>query len=205
MTTLANSSKKRKVDSSIIRVGDTIKIIIPEYVDRVGYPLTKRIIVESMTREQKNKLYKSIAEIFDLKHYSGDPSLLFSDPKDDDRVLYAIADKILEKRGWGGRDRSIYTTFDGSLTDVVYTVCKKRVVKTGTYVAGGGSRDYWTGEYECDPSYLKNEKTHILYGVDGYITKDRYLTFFTDDRGLRYFEKRCVQKVIYNENTGEYE
>lgn len=198
------SKKKKKPAPSIIREGDDIKIIIPEYVERVGYPLTKKIIVESMTREQKDRLYKSISEIFGLDHYSGDPSLIFFDPKEDgERVLYAIADKILKERGWGGRERKIYTKIDESYKDQVYTVCKKKVVKTGTYNHGSSWHDYWTGEYDYEPAYLSNEATHILYGIGGYTTQSG--SHFWSDSDMKYFEKRCVKKVIYNENTGEYE
>lgn len=200
---LSVSSKKRTLDSSIIRVGDNIKIIIPEYVERVGYPLTKNIIVESMTAEQKSKLYRSIAEIFGLEHYSGDSSLLFHDIKDDNRLLYAIADSILKEKGWGGRERKIHTTVSDFYKDRVYTVCKKKVVKTGTYNHGSSWYDYWTGEYEYEPAYLSNEKTHVLYGVYGYATQGGQHIWSNDD--LTYFEKRCVQKVIYNSDEGDYE
>jgi hypothetical protein len=202
---LSVSNRKRTLDSSIIRVGDNIKIIVPEVVDRVGYPLTKKIIVESMTREQKNALYKSVAEIFGLEHYSGDPSLVFLDPKDDDRLLYAVADKILAKRGWGGRERKIYIKIVDSYKDQVYTVIKKKVVKTGIYNYSSSTYDYWSGDYDYEPAYLSNEKTHVLYGVHGYTTQIEKLIFWNDNDDLKYFEKRCVQKVIYNSNTGDYE
>lgn len=194
---------KRKLDSSIIRVGDNIKIIIPEMVERVGYPLTKKLIVESMTVEQKSKLYRTIAEIFGLKHYSGDSNLLFYDTKDDDRLLYAIAGRILKEKGWGGRERKIYTAIDESYRGQVYTVYKKKVVKTGKYNHGSSWQDYWTGEYDYDPAYLSNEKTHVLYGIHEYTTQSG--AHIWDDDDLKYFEKRCVQKVIYNSDKGDYE
>lgn len=208
MTTLIitpqNTKRKKTPDPSVIREGDNIKIIIPEYVERVGYPLTKKIIVESMTREQKDRLYKSISEIFGIEHYSGDPSLIFLDPNEDgERVLYAIADKILKERGWGGRERKIYTKIDESYKDQVYTVYKKKVVKTGTYNHGSSWHDYWTGEYDYEPAYLSNEKTHVLYGIGGYTTQSG--THIWSDTDLIYFEKKCVKKVTYNLNTGEYE
>lgn len=196
-------NKKRKLDSSIIREGDEIKIIIPEYVERVGYPLTKSLIIESMTLEQKNKLHRTIAEIFNLEHYSGDPSLVFYDDKDDNRLLYAIADRILKEKGWGGRDRKIYTKTDESYKDQVYTVCKKKVVKTGKYNHGSNWHDPWTGDYDYEPAYLSDEKTHVLYGVGGYATQ--YGPCIWSDSDLKYFEKRCVQKVTYNSNTNECE
>lgn len=196
----------RKLDPNIIREGDNIRIIIPEYVDRVGYPLTKKIIVELMTKEQKNRLYKSIAEIFGLEHYSNDPSLIFFDTKnkrDDERVLYAIADKILKERGWGGCERKIYTKTDDKCGDQVYTVAKKKIVKTGTYVHGGGGYDYYTGEWDYEPAYLSNEKTHVLYGIGEYTTQSG--EHFWNEDELKYFERRCIQKVIYNSQTGQYE
>lgn len=204
-TTLTNSSKKKRLDSSVIREGDNIKIIIPEYVERVGYPLTKKIIVESMTREQKLALYKSVAEIFGLEHYSGDLSLVFLNPKneDDNRLLYAVADKILEQKRWGGRERKIHTKVDESYKDQVYTVLKKKVVKTGTYNRGSNGYDYWSGHYDYEPPYLSNEKTHVLYGIGGYNIHSALQIWSETD--LVYFERRCIEKVTYNSDKGEYE
>ena len=95
-----------KKDPSVIRVGDQIEIINPEYVDRVGYPLYKKDIVAGITQDQKNRLYKSIHEIFGLEIEDFNNSI-FVKSKDDRKLLYALAEMILLQKRFGGRERSI--------------------------------------------------------------------------------------------------
>jgi hypothetical protein len=199
-----SNKKKRKLDPSIIRIGDDVKIIVPEAFDRVGYPLTKKIIVESMTREQKDKLNKAVVEIFGLS-YMDDNTVMaaFGQEIANESLFYAIADRILNEKRWGGSDRKIYTNpIPDFCIGQVSNVLSKKVVKTGKYVPGWSGCDYW-GEYDSSPAYLENEKTHVLYEmlVLTDFSKGGYINAYEN----MFFEKRCIQKVIYNRYTGEYE
>lgn len=172
-----------KKDPSIIRVGDQIEIINPEYVDRVGYPLCKKDIVAGITQDQKNRLYKAANEIFGLEIEDFNNSIFVKSNKEY-KLLYALAEMILLQKKFGGSERSIHTKIEESYMGQIFTVLERKVVKTGTYVPGGGGYCSYTGEYDYDSAYLENEKTHVLYGVsDGGLGK------------CIYFEKRNVKKI----------
>lgn len=161
---------KRK---NIIRVGDRVKILVPDVVVRVGYPLTKADMMEKQTPEQ----LKAIQDMFRAFGIVMHPDM-FTDYKsisnrEDDRayghVRRIMASLQLRREGWGGRERRIHTHTLPMLRGCLATVDAKRVVKTGDYHPGWSGQDYWTGEYDCEPAYLSNEKTHVLYKlyVDG--------------------------------------
>jgi hypothetical protein len=200
---LTNLSKKRKLDPSVIRVDDYIKIIIPEYVERVGYPLTTKIVLEKFTPEQKQKLYKCLLDTFGIpcKTESGELSLYFDYEKEYNGILNAVARQVMIAERWGGKERRIYNQPVEYVKDQVFRVYKKRVVKTGRYVPGYGGCDYW-GEYDYESAYLEEEKTHVLYGVVPAVGFEPII--WTNDN-IMYFEQRCVKKVHYNLDTGEYE
>lgn len=202
-TTLTISKRKRKPDPSIIRVDDYIKIIIPEYVERVGYPLTTKIVLEKFTPEQKQKLYNCLHQTFGIPCSPTDTeSLMYFDYEKECRgILSAIARRVMIAEQWGGKERCIYNQPVEYVKDQVFRVNKKKVVKTGRYVPGYGGCDYW-GEYDYEPAYLEDEKTHVLYGVIPAVGFEPLI--WTDDN-LMYFEQRCVKKVEYNCDTGNYE
>ena len=69
----------------------------------------------------------------------------------------------LRIEGFGGNERKIYTEEVGIHDGVKADVVDIHYVKTGTYVRGfGSSYDEWTGEYDYDPSYLTDQKTHKI-------------------------------------------
>ena len=194
--------RKRKLDPSIIRVDDEVKIIIPEAFDRVGYPLTKKKIIEEMTPDQLRALNTTLINIFGVSLETALYTISNNEPVND-RILDIIAGRILRNRGWGGRERKIYTTpIPDFCIGQVTNVLSKKVVKTGKYVPGWSWYDY-CGEYDSSPAYLEDEQTHVLYEIS-------VLTDFSKGGHINsykqmFFEKRCIQKVTYNRYTGEYE
>ncbi len=202
-TSKINKPRKRTPDPSVIRVGDDVKIIIPEAFDRVGYPLTRRMIIEEMTHDQLRALHNVLNNTFGIGLETSNLFTVSDNTPVVDEIIDIIAGRILCKRGWGGRDRKIYTTLiPNHCIGQVCRVLSKKVVKTGRYVPGWGGYDYW-GEYDSSPAYLENEKTHVLYQFSVLIdsNEDGYINTYK----TMYFEKRCIQKVIYNSNTGKYE
>ncbi len=199
-----NIKRKRKLDPSIIRIGDDVRIIIPECVERVGYPLTKKMIVESMTAEQKGMIEGMITKIFDIPTPQSLFLNNFTPDRKSEKLYYSIASFVLQRKGWGGRERRLHKKLvdEAQFKNKVFQVIDKKVVKTGDHVSGHCYQDYF-GEYDYDPAYLENEKTHVLYGIGGYKTVGGDYPCIQSD--MFYFEKRCVQKVIYNPYTGDYE
>lgn len=169
---------KRK---DIIRVGDRVKILKPEVVVRVGYPLCKTDMMKAQTPEQ----LKAIQDMFKafnvrlfpekLEDYASPPSsrrmeILY------EKIRYAMAGEMLSQNRFGGRERRIHTHTIPHMKGLWATVDARRVVKTGNYEPGWSGCDYW-GEYDCEPAYLSDEKTHVLYklyvdGIGGHWSPD---------------------------------
>lgn len=163
-------------DKNLIRVGDRVKIVNPEVVMRWGYPLSKKIVRDTMiTKEQKDALI-TMMRVFngstptpivqelphDLFDMQDDEVPMNIDYDTYDKILNELAHKILKDKGYGGNERKLYTTMKESLRDKVGCVHERIVVKTGTHVGGGGSYSY-NGDFDYEPPYLDNEKTHVLF------------------------------------------
>src|ERR1035437_6191904 len=62
--------KKRKLDPKIIRIGDKIKIINPEIITRVGYPMSFNDAIEDVEKIYRNEiidfLNKTIYKSFEV-------------------------------------------------------------------------------------------------------------------------------------------
>ena len=153
---------KRK---NIIRVGDNVKIVNPEIVIRWGYPLTKQIVKDTIiTQEQKDSIYTMMTKF----GYVPVPQLFDGSNTEADyiyeKLLDTMAYHLISKHGFGGKDRRLFVENKESLRNKSGQVIERKVVKTGTYHTGGGGYDYW-GEYDYEPSYLENEKSHVLYRI----------------------------------------
>lgn len=200
--TLQNTKRKRKLDPNIIRKDDNVRIIIPECVDRVGYPLTKKDIINEMTPEQKQALKDFLAKTFGITLQIFNSGIDY--PTVNDEILEVVASRILCQRRWGGNERTLHTkTLPSHCIGQVSRVFSKKTVKTGKYHNGSGGYDYYTGEWDWTPAYLENEKTHVLYQID--VLVDSSLDGCINSHKLLYFERRCIEKVIYNPHTGNYE
>lgn len=181
---------KRK---DIIRVGDRVKIVVPDVVVRVGYPLTKADMMKRQTPEQLQAI-RDMFKSFNVRLKMDSISALGLGEADRDmerlyeKIRYAMAGEMLAQAGWGGKQRRIHTYTLKAIKGLLATVDARRVVKTGDYNRGCSSQDYW-GEYDYDPAYLSNEKSHVLYKlyVDGYGSWWNFSredgTFFSDITG----------------------
>ena len=164
---------KRK---NIIRVGDRIKILVPDVVVRVGYPLSKADMLEKQTPEQL-KAIRDMFKAFGRHVYDEELPVISTHglelyhPGDVDRlyekIRYIMAGDMLAKARWGGRERTIHTYSLLPIKDKFAEVIGRRIVKTGTYFPASGGMDYW-GECDYEPAGLANEKTHVLYTLNVY-------------------------------------
>jgi hypothetical protein len=154
--------------ANIIRPRDRIRIINPEIIDRWGYPLTTQIVKDTLiTQEHKDAIYAMLAK------FRGCPQpsvpLLTLPPEDDydeayEKVLHAMAYEMVRQKGFGGRERKLFTTKRESLRNKTAVVMDRKVVKTGKYHSGGGGYSY-DGDWDYEPAYLEDEKTHVLYRI----------------------------------------
>lgn len=149
-----------------IRYNDTVKVLTPTFVTRVGYP---KIADDFMAEAEKTLIEKGL-----LKYHSGTSyrSLIAYEhverPRAERDFIRKYALLLLRKAGWGGRDRTLHTYEAPEFLGKELRVVGKKVVKTGihvgpsTHVSNG-----WDGvDYDYDPGGLGDEKTHILLWVN---------------------------------------
>lgn len=161
MSASVATSKKR----TVYHVDDTVKIVEPLVVVRVGYPLTKQ---EALDVAEKD--YAEAVQAFMVAVGAAHPDDPFLNSPEYDPRLYgdllnAIASYWLRLKNYGGKERKIYTERDERVLCTAWRVLSKRTVKTGTYNRGGYSGG-WDGEPDYDPPYLENEKTHVLLALE---------------------------------------
>lgn len=159
----------------VFRYHDRVRIINPEVFIRCGYPLTKQMIKDTMTKEQLDAIhtmFHSFGIITDISKLPPD-QIAFGlrtyieriDDKAFSRVRDVIAGCILEQEGWGGKERKIYTERREDLLNATATVHDKRVVKTGTHVSGYTYRGYFDSYDDYEPPRLDCEETHVILKV----------------------------------------
>lgn len=195
---------KRKPKELVCRIHDEVVIVNPLVVRRIGYPLS---LTEG--REHVEKLYgNEIASIFrrvtgrvpdqfDERNTLGP---LFGNSPSYDNILKEFAYAYIRAKSFGGPERTIHTELVEKLRGIRCRVSGKRMVKTGTYRPAAGGQDYW-GDYEYEPAYLKNEKTHVLLelspiNLEDLIALGQYLTFEIEECNV----KRFVEGPVANED-----
>jgi hypothetical protein len=157
---------------NIIRKNDRVTIVNPEVVVRWGYPLSKKIVIDTLiTPEQKEAAY-ALLRAFGVPS----PAPILSDPLDPlgiipqdtmvyDKVMDIMAYQILIKEKFGGRERKVYSERKESLLNATGYVTEKKVVQSGIYNSGGGYGGGYGDEYDYTPPYLSIDKAHVLCRV----------------------------------------
>jgi hypothetical protein len=149
---------------TIYHVGDKVRIVEPLQVVRVGYPLTMTDASNAAEEEYADKILPFMRDLGLIQndHFGGMnfDGRLYND------LLNALASHWIRSKGFGGKERKIYTEVNERLRGTSgWTVLSKRHVKTGTYCSGGYSGGY-DGEPDYDPPYLSNEQTHTLLTIE---------------------------------------
>lgn len=186
--------KLKRLRANVIRAGDTVKILHPDFFIRVGYPLCMRDVEATVKKEHTQRIVDFLRE-FSLEAKSLDSSgyeLQYTPTYE--KVVSALAYGIIRREKFGGNVRSIYTKKLPQFENVVTKVVDKRCVKTGEYHKGNyyGSMD----GYEYDPPYLANEKTVRLLGLEQYAPLDDS-TF--DHICQLWIDANNVEKVVEKE------
>jgi len=147
-------------DPKIIRVGDKIKVVIPEFFTRCGYPMTLQDGREYIEKELRQK----IEEFVNQTGIVSFPILLQADTESDllvDSIVTAFAYAYVKKMAFGGKERKIYTLASPYYRNKIFKVDGVRFVKTGIYTPGRAVFDYWGWNEYCQP-FLSEEKTHKI-------------------------------------------
>lgn len=154
-------NNKRKLNPKIIRVGDLVKIINPEVFIRCGYPLD----FEKMLFDVRDK-YKQDVDAFmnvilmrnGINHgdISANPYYEVAN-----KLFKAITYMLLHVKGFGGKERKIYTENREEIINEQFFVHKIFFVKTGKYYPIVSSGGYFE-QKEYEPAYLDNQEAHKI-------------------------------------------
>jgi hypothetical protein len=150
---------------TVYHVDDLVKVVKPDVIIRVGYPLTREIALDAVEKEYNDNIRNFMCSVGAAEA----DDQFFNSPEYDPRLygdlLNAMASRYLRVKEYGGKERKIYTEADQRILATNWRVLSKRVVKTGTYNRGGYSGGY-DGEPDYDPPYLENERTHVLLALE---------------------------------------
>lgn len=150
---------------TVYHVDDLVRIINPQVVKRVGYPLTKEQAVDAAEKEYNEKIY---AFMRDISVSPNEFTVHDADPRLYGDLVDAVSSYWLRLNGYGGKERKIYTETDERIRNTSgWRVLSKRIVKTGTYSNGGyfgGS--LWDMEPDYVPPHLSNEQSHVLLTIE---------------------------------------
>jgi hypothetical protein len=185
-----------------IKIGDYVRIDNPEMFVRCGYPLS----IEDVGKEIKDNHFIDI-EKFIISIIHGEDKVknfnltdvlnkdaYLNKSKSSQAIINILSYEMLKHRNFGGRERSIHTQTVEENKGKICQVTGAKMCVTGNYVSGSGSRDYWSGEYEYEPPYLENQKSHRILSV--YIPIDKVVPYgFSYDHRI---EECHVTKVDRN-------
>ncbi len=153
----------RKPDPNIIRIGDKVKIITPEFFVRCGYDNDHKSACEYVTSNYCDQIVKFILE----SEYAPTPSLgiyKLNDIADSflfKKIVSALAYERVGQLRASGMERKIYNQQEKWLKGKTFFVNDIFFCKTGVYCHPSGGYNYW-GEYDYNPGGLSAEKTHKI-------------------------------------------
>lgn len=165
----------------VIREGDLIKVINPEFFIRCGYEETVFGMMEKIKSKHLEHIVSSLREVVPNLDYN---STSFN------KILKELAYLKCHEIHFGGNERKLFLQKKDNLLNKFFVVQGKKVCKTGTYVKGYSSTTY-DGEYDYEPSYLKNEKTHVILELS---PKD-YTYYDTYDLSIIQIEQKNVELI----------
>lgn len=159
----------------VIRVGDTVRVLRPRWVKRVGYPLVWTDLAEEVRQDPRTRQALELLGI-----YQPQPGVWRVEEKLPHEFVRAVAMLLVEQRGFGGSERAVHYYPLGNEgedpLDIlvaggvphhghvgrVFEVTGKRRVKTGTRFPAHSWRSGPDYEYDYSPGGLENCKTHVL-------------------------------------------
>jgi hypothetical protein len=167
------TTQVKKIKPKTVEVGDTVKIIIPDLFIRCGYPMTKEDAINAISPKEHSLLHEFLIEC----KFGLDVAYKFHP---------IMAYMILQREGFGGRERKIHTENHPIFKDATGIVIEKKFVRTGEYYgsSGNGTEDY-------EPGGLTGACTHVILNLD-----IRYSTeHITNGYAERWIERKNVELI----------
>lgn len=163
---LKSLKMRNKPDHNIIRIGDKVKIVKPNFFVRCGYDNNHKSACEYVKEKYCDLITKFILAFEDA------PKLYSMALSVKDIIESQLAAKIISAMAYervgnlreSGMERKIFTRQEEIwlLRGRTFIVNGIFFCKTGTYYRPSGGYDSWTGEYDYDPGGLSNAKTHKI-------------------------------------------
>lgn len=150
---------------NIIRIEDEVKIIIPNFFIRCGYPLSFQEAEEIIKKEYRKEIiaflnsfsFTRINDFLPLDH-------AIDNLKCFKKIVSSLAYDYINSKNFGGCERKIYTKEFSKYKNMIMVVDDIKFVKTGNYTMGSKYHSY-DNEYDYDPPELREQKTHKLIHV----------------------------------------
>jgi len=172
---IMSKMRKRKLDPNIIRIDDIVRIDNPEMFIRCGYPLC----LDDMYGEIEEKFGRVIEDLVHSIEF-GDEFVQRDDKgrwpdgtykkigisNSSGRIYQELAYCRLMGKKFGGNERKIFTKNEEELKGKRAKVVDVKIVKTGNRISGSGGYDSYNGEYDYEPAYLADQKTHKILQLD---------------------------------------
>ena len=158
------------------RVGEQVRLVNVKRFVRCGYPLTRDMVAEKFKEEIAGLLFKCVSIIRGIPPAGikfVDPAGL-GDKLADSKLEDAICFYILNREGFGGRERQVFEE-DISVDSFEYlyvhpgsdgVVKAKKIVYTGTHYGPSGGYSSYDGEYDYEPGGLDKARAHCVYTLD---------------------------------------
>jgi hypothetical protein len=154
----------QQVTARPFKVGDMVTVTNPEFVTRVGYPMS---FEDAFNYIEANHV-RDIEDFIDTKLHKIEAKSDFAvsmlaSPTSDKRfhkIMSGLASIYLDSKGHGGKERTIHTISRPELQGKTFEVLSKRVVKTGTYYPPWSQ--YNGDDWDGGPGGLDPCKTHVV-------------------------------------------
>lgn len=131
---------------SVIRVGDTVKLIDPRKIQRIGYEVTAQTLLTEVEEDPR------------VMEFCREQALT---RRSQERVILAIATSRMRRQMKTGAPRKIfYSEIFEHMGGNTYQVEEKKIRYSGTFYHGYSGYSY-DGEYDYEPAGLDNRLTHI--------------------------------------------
>jgi hypothetical protein len=142
-----------------IKVGDEVRVVVPRYVERVGYPKAARDY-QDLVLERDGAVIDRI--VMNAANYYSDKAHAIKC-----RIIDDLCYLEAHKNGFGGTSRTLhFNALPHGNVNSTYFVTRKRRVTTGTYIKGdAGSRG--SGVYKDEDTMSKLVDTHTHTLVEG--------------------------------------
>lgn len=162
-------------------MGDRVVVTNPEFVTRVGYPLSFEAAYEKCTElylpQVSQLLCDTVYAPADGSVHKPTGFLVLQDKnftpekhsKDLRMILTGLTRMYMKEQKFGGPIRSIHTERMDDKLGMVCEVTNKRTCKTGEYDPPWSYQSY-DGDWDCGSGGLTDCKTHVLIELDVFFT-----------------------------------